>query len=94
MRDAAKGSPHFCSAELTVRGRDGDMRRLYRDIEPVGRPYGVAVLANTIGRFGVSVHLALVRAELDEAALLPAAPSGNWGPRRALLLVIPKLRKP
>jgi hypothetical protein len=51
VRDAAKGSPHFCSAELTVRGRDGDMRRLYRDIEPVGGPHGVAVLANTIGRF-------------------------------------------
>jgi hypothetical protein len=51
VREAAKGAPHVCSAELMVHGPDGDMRRLYRDIDPAAGPYGLALLPVPIGRF-------------------------------------------
>jgi len=51
VRDVAKGGPHYCSAEVTVEGSSGSMRRVYADIEPVGAQFGVAILPNPIERY-------------------------------------------
>lgn len=47
----AKGSPHVCRAEVSVRGPAGEMRRIYADIDPVGAEFGVSILPRPIGRF-------------------------------------------
>lgn len=51
VRDPASGSPHVCRAEVNVAGPDGQLRRVFADIDPVGGRYGVAILPEAIGGY-------------------------------------------